>query len=223
MIIYFVLLNNLIYQWSVSLFHVQVLESINLVLVVGLAVDYCVHIAESYTRSVYNRRDRRVYDTLEKMALPVVSGAATTLGAAFFLFFTKISFFVQFGAFMFCTIGFSLVYALGFLVVALCAFGPENDQGKIRHAFRAVRKCSCMQHDKDFEPGEEVDGYIKPEEKIDSKSEDLQSANNTEIAILNSEEKNNSDLEQKPDLEPETIQSSEKNEKTSSEIEKIIE
>ncbi len=37
----------------------QILESLNLVLVVGLAVDYVVHLAEGYGRSEHTGRKER--------------------------------------------------------------------------------------------------------------------------------------------------------------------
>ena len=45
----------------------KLLESLNLVLVVGLAVDYVVHLAEGYSRSVYSDRRRRTQTALEEV------------------------------------------------------------------------------------------------------------------------------------------------------------
>ena len=43
------------------------MESLNLVLTVGLAVDYCVHLAESYSRSTHHDRLGRVRDALTEV------------------------------------------------------------------------------------------------------------------------------------------------------------
>ena len=73
----------------------QVMVSLNLCLVVGLSVDYVVHLAEGYHLSVRKDRLGRTQDMLERLGISVLSGAATTLGAAFFMMFAKIQFFLQ--------------------------------------------------------------------------------------------------------------------------------
>ncbi len=100
-------------------------------LVVGLAVDYIVHLAEGYHLSKSRDRKSRVRDALEFMGVPVFSGACTTLGAAFFMLFSEIQFFFQFGIFMFCTIGFSILFSLGFFITLLGVVGPSGDQGDV--------------------------------------------------------------------------------------------
>jgi hypothetical protein len=47
---------------------------------------------------------------------------------------------VQFGIFMFCTIGFSLVFALGLYATAMGMIGPEGERCDIRVPFRACVK-----------------------------------------------------------------------------------
>ena len=111
----------------------------NLSLVVGLAVDYVVHLAEGYHMSQKKDRLGRVHDMLGHVGISVFSGAITTLGAAIFMFFGKILFFFQFGTILFCTIGFSLVFALGLFTAFLGVIGPENDQGSIIPMFFALK------------------------------------------------------------------------------------
>ena len=121
----------------------QFMESLNLVLVVGLAVDYVVHLAEGYSRSAHRTRHGRLRDALEEVGISVLSGAITTLGASMFLLIAEILFFKQFGVFMFSTIGLSIVYALGLFIVSLAIFGPENDTGDLKVLFsKCFRKCS---------------------------------------------------------------------------------
>lgn len=119
----------------------QVLESLNLSLVVGLAVDYVVHLAEAYSRSTALNRKGRVKEMLERMGVSVVSGAVTTLGSALFMLFAKIVFFMQFGIFLFCTIGFSIFYALGLFATLLAIIGPEGETGSIRPLFQSAKRC----------------------------------------------------------------------------------
>lgn len=110
-----------------------VMESLNLTLVVGLAVDYCVHLADGYVRSKKTKRVDRVRDMLKTVGVSVLSGACTTLGASAFMLGSQIIFFFQFGIFMFCTVGFSIIFALGFFTVMVGLIGPEGDRGSLKH------------------------------------------------------------------------------------------
>ena len=116
-----------------------VLESLNLTLVVGLAVDYVVHLADGYVRSRHHFRHEKVRDTLGHVGISVLSGACTTLGASAFMFAAKILFFFQFGIFMFCTIGLSILYALFFFTTLLSLVGPEGDRGSIVPVVKFVK------------------------------------------------------------------------------------
>lgn len=109
-----------------------VLESLNLTLVVGLAVDYVVHLAEGYVTCSQASRQDRVKHTLSHVGISVLSGACTTLGAAIFMFAAKILFFFQFGIFIFCTIGFSLFFAFFFFVTLLALCGPQGTTGSLK-------------------------------------------------------------------------------------------
>ncbi|KAK6181586.1 hypothetical protein SNE40_009411 [Patella caerulea] len=116
-----------------------VLVSLNMCLVVGLSVDYVVHLAEGYTMSKHKDRKSRVQDSLEAMATSVYSGACTTLGASVFMLFSQIIFFFQFGIFMFFTIGFSILFSLGLFITLMGTIGPENDTGDIKAVFGKLR------------------------------------------------------------------------------------
>ena len=120
----------------------QVLESLNLVLVVGLSVDYVVHLAEGYSRSAASTRKERTRDMLEEVGISVLSGAVTTLGASALLLFAQIIFFYQFGIFMFFTILFSILYALILFTTFVGVAGPENDLGSLKPCFEKLNCCS---------------------------------------------------------------------------------
>ena len=109
----------------------QALESLNLSLVVGLAIDYVVHLAEGYHSSKQQDRLGRLHDMLSEVGVSVISGAFTTLGASFFMLFAVVLFFIKFGLFMFCTIGFSMIYSLGLFSTLLGIMGPERNVGSI--------------------------------------------------------------------------------------------
>ncbi|GFR99143.1 protein dispatched homolog 1-like [Elysia marginata] len=119
--------------WEIS-----VIESINLSLVVGLAVDYVVHLSEAYHTSPQKHRVDKVRDMLEHMGVSVISGAFSTLGAASFMMAAQIQFFLQFGVFLFLTIGFSLTYSLCLFTPLLSVIGPEGNTGSVLPLFRML-------------------------------------------------------------------------------------
>ena len=104
-------------------------------MVVGLTVDYVVHLAEGYHISKHSDRKSRTRDMLEVMGISIFSGACTTLGASLFMFFAQILFFVRFGVFMFCTIGFSLVFSLGLFTTLMGVAGPCHNVGDVGQLF----------------------------------------------------------------------------------------
>lgn len=118
----------------------QLLTSLNMCLVVGLAVDYVVHLAEGYTLSLHTDRYSRTRDMLEEMGPSVFSGACTTLGASLFMFAAEIQFFMQFGVFMFCTIGFSLIFSLGLFTLLVGLIGPQGNTGNLKVLFRKCKE-----------------------------------------------------------------------------------
>ena len=125
----------------------QVLVSLNMCMVVGLTVDYVVHLAEGYTLSLHHDRLSRVRDMLDEMAVSVFFGACTTLGASMFMFLAQLSFFLQFGIFMFSTIGFSLFFSMGMFVTLMGLVGPEGDNGNVVAMFNKLRtKCKGKKH-----------------------------------------------------------------------------
>lgn len=115
------------------------LESLNLTLVVGLAVDYVVHLAEGYMELKHDKREANVQHTLSHVGISILSGACTTLGASIFLLAAKILFFFQFGIFIFCTIGFSIMYSIFFFPTVMALIGPQGKSGSIMPAVRWAR------------------------------------------------------------------------------------
>ena len=94
-----------------------------------------MHMSEGYHMSKFKDREAKVKDTLGKMGVSIISGAATTLGASFFMFFGHTQFFLQFAAFMFSTIGFAALLSLGVFPVVMVIFGPEGDTGSLIPVF----------------------------------------------------------------------------------------
>jgi len=115
-------------------FKLGVLEAVNYVVVIGMSIDYCVHMSEAYSASHNAKRRERVYDMVEEMGVSVLSGACSTLGCMFFMFFAPNMFFFKFANFVTCTIVLSCIYSLLFFPALLSICGPEGDYGDMHKA-----------------------------------------------------------------------------------------
>ncbi|XP_061195977.1 protein dispatched homolog 1-like [Saccostrea echinata] len=119
-----------------------VLESLNLCMVVGLAVDYVVHLAEAYNMSPSINRKDKTRNMLEKMGLSVLSGAFTTFGASVFMLGAQIQFIYQFGIFVMITVFTSLFFSLFGFTSFLLILGPEGNSGSITALVKKI--CCCI-------------------------------------------------------------------------------
>ena len=78
-----------------------VVESICLAILVGMSVDYVMHVGIAFVAApvALGRRERASY-ALSSMGAPVCMGAASTIAATIFLFQGTVTFFPAFGLFM---------------------------------------------------------------------------------------------------------------------------
>ena len=141
--------------WSLG-----ILESLNLTLIVGLAIDYVVHLAEGYMILDDQDRVTRAKYTLGHVGISVFSGACTTLGSAVFMLAAKILFFSQFGIFIFCTIALSVIYALFFFTTVLAMIGPEGNTGSLKPFMRRIKNLICCKEQSVMDTnGHQRDGF----------------------------------------------------------------
>ena len=120
------------------------IESIAATVLVGLAVDYVVHMANAYMESKKSDRESRVKNALTEMGGTVLGGAVTSLGASFFLLLCNFQYFAKFGVFMFLTIGLSFLFVFFFFVPVLLLIGPEEECCNLRRITQCNRFCfSC--------------------------------------------------------------------------------
>ncbi|TGZ37491.1 Protein patched [Temnothorax longispinosus] len=98
-----------------------------LVVSVGIAVHFTVHICLSFVTSV-GSRDRRMRLALKHMFAPVVHSALTTLLAVIMLAFSEFNFIVNyFFLVLLCVIGISLVNGVFFFPILLSLIGPSAE------------------------------------------------------------------------------------------------
>jgi predicted RND superfamily exporter protein len=141
-----------------------VIESIAIVILIGFSVDYAVHLANHYVESVYDDRFRRMQDALGGIGISIVSGAVTTIGSGFFLFFAQVVFFQKFAVLITFTIFFSLFFSLVFFTAIIHAFGPQKNFGNLKYyiidpAFKKVgewiKKCFKKDTEEENNPNED--------------------------------------------------------------------
>uniref|UniRef100_A0A7S3PQM2 SSD domain-containing protein n=1 Tax=Aplanochytrium stocchinoi TaxID=215587 RepID=A0A7S3PQM2_9STRA len=105
-------------------------ESIVSIMIVGLSVDYAIHLGHMYTvagksEGFESREDKFHYAVLT-MGPTVLAGGMTTLGAGAFLFGAQITFFGKMGVLLVLTVTCSLFYSLVFLMSVAAWFGPQG-------------------------------------------------------------------------------------------------
>ena len=107
-------------------------ETLCIVILIGFSVDYVVHLGNHYVESERPTRKERTDEALTHIGGSILSGAVTTLGSVFFLFFAQMSVFQKFGFVFTVTILLSLVFSLLFFTALCYTFGPEGDSGNLQ-------------------------------------------------------------------------------------------
>ena len=109
--------------WTIS-----ILESICMIIVVGMAVDYTVHLMHSYNEAGAPDRFGKAQTALAEMGVSVVGGAITTLVACLPLLMAQFKFFTQFGSFIAIITFCSILWAIFYLMTLAMAVGPEGQE-----------------------------------------------------------------------------------------------
>merc|ERR1719277_1253862 len=121
--------------------HLGVTESIAGIIVIGLAVDYVIHLGHMYLEVGhlgYETRAERWRMALNNMGVTVLAGAVTTLVAGLSMRFCQMTFFLQMSTLISITIVYSLLYTLFFFMCLLRVLGPEGECGDISKYLRML-------------------------------------------------------------------------------------
>ena len=140
-----------LYGWEFG-----VMESICVTILVGLAVDYVVHLGHAYSAcpddvvhaAPHRERVARTLFAMEHTGISVLGGALTTVGSSVVLLLCKLTFFVKFGAFMATTSALSFAFSVIFLPAILAELGPESDVGTLRAWRRAYARGKLHRREK---------------------------------------------------------------------------
>merc|ERR1711907_150672 len=123
-----------------------VIEALVLVMVIGLSVDYVVHMADAYLEAPVEDRLGRTKFMLVRMGFAVINGGITTIGAAALMCACYITFFQKFGIVILVTVFQALVQALVFFSAMMAIFGPQGTYGDVSLG-SCFKKASSNQQD----------------------------------------------------------------------------
>lgn len=115
-------------------------ESVGVVVCVGFAVDYVVHLASHYIHSKYKTRNERIKEALRELGISILSGSLTTIGATVTLYICTLVMFTKFATFVVATIFFSIIYSLGFFAALCQIMGPEDQFGNLNYMYKTTRE-----------------------------------------------------------------------------------
>lgn len=113
--------------------------SILIVMVVGMAVDYAVHLTHFYNEAAGDRYEK-AQAALHGVGVSVVGGAITTAGAAFPLCFSpNYQFFYQAGVFILCVAFYGIIFSFTLLMPLFMVCGPTGETGDISAMLRRLK------------------------------------------------------------------------------------
>lgn len=134
----FIVICVLGFVFAVLGWELGIAESIVSIMIVGLSVDYTVHLGHMYTyagsEEGLETRDERFQYAVLTMGMTVIAGGSTTLGAGIFLFGAQITFFTKMAILLTLTVTFSLFYSFFFMMALASWVGPEGTYARV---------CSC--------------------------------------------------------------------------------
>jgi Patched family/MMPL family len=133
---------------------VGIIEAISISILVGLSVDYLLHMAEGYhhvPEHMAGSREARVRHALGTMGSCVLSGALTTAISCSLLIFCTVAIFSKFGVIIALNTLISLLFTLCFFTTLLLVVGPVRHQCSLARATQLSchfcrRSCASAMH-----------------------------------------------------------------------------
>ena len=132
--------------FSIAGWQVGPVEAVALSVVIGLSVDYCLHLAECYIEvSSFVKKNKLPFSryavvkkALVLMAQPLTHAAATTVLSSIPLLFCTFKPLAQFGLVMVISITLSLLFSLLLFTPLLMVVGPRPHTKRLRTRIAAI-------------------------------------------------------------------------------------
>ena len=110
-----------------------IVEAVSITILVGLSVDFILHLAEAFTKSHFHARGDRGEDAVARLGAPVSAAGITTFIAVIPMLGCTVQIMYKFGVIIPVCIVLSLFYSLHMFVPLLMQFGPQgSDLGFLR-------------------------------------------------------------------------------------------
>jgi len=110
--------------WKIS-----VIESICLTILVGLSVDYTIHLANAWQSNTFaTDRLLRLSAALLEIGISVLAASVTTFLSAIPLLLTVVIFFFKFGVFIMLSVLWSTIFAFGCFTTLVAICGPVSNR-----------------------------------------------------------------------------------------------
>ena len=134
--------------WVVGIFNIfdwefGIIEIICIPTVIGLTIDYQLHITHSYINSKYDLKKLRSKNSIDKLGISVLSSSITTLGSMFVLYFSTIVIFSDIGLIVGITVSFGILLSLFVTPNILYYFGPQYNQCQCIWIINKCNKLCC--------------------------------------------------------------------------------
>ena len=125
-------------DWSLG-----AVEAVSLSIVVGLSVDYALHLGHAYITSPHDDRNKRASAAVREMGSSVLAASLTTIGSMVVLVLCTVHTFFVIGTIVAMTVLFAIVFSLGTFIAMLSSFGPQYENGNVTHIIRKYL-CCCF-------------------------------------------------------------------------------
>jgi len=157
--------------WGIT---IDILSAVNIVLAIGLCVDYAVHIAHAFLISEGSRQERAT-NCVKTIGMAVLNGGVTTFLALFFCSFSSAHVFQTFFKVFSLTVTFGLFHGLVLLPALLSIMGPASITKSSDASSIATQSCSVSASSRSESPARVVGIYnisanFDDETKIDKQN-----------------------------------------------------
>ena len=153
--------------WGIT---IDILSAVNIVLAIGLCVDYAVHIAHAFLISEGTRQER-ANNSVRTIGMAVLNGGITTFLALAFCSISSAHVFQTFFKVFSLTVIFGLFHGLVLLPVLLSIMGPKSSSSRSSDASSiATQSCSVSASSRAESPARVLGVYNMT---FDNNSEDF--------------------------------------------------